>query len=186
MLANPDDEEVGGTTSEIDLDHPKPYEPSHEDNNNNNNDQNFNERRIKNLKVLCVIVTFNICLIILFLYSAVVQGNDPNNATMWKLFYGFHAVMYSVYLVVFLAFCQQSAVVIKPLQLCYVLLIIWSVILIVTSSISMKDANNAAVPTEAGDAPQFTDTTEHAFKIAGAGIGLGAALYHYVLLLHSF
>lgn len=180
MSTNRDnDEEVGDHNSDIDLYHPKPNEPSHED------DQNVNERRIKNPKVLCVIITVNICVIILFLYSAIVQGNDVDYAIMWNLFYGCHAIIYTVYLVVFVAFYQQSAIMIHPLQLCYVLLIIWSVTLIVTSSMSMKDASNAAVPKQSND-PQFTDTTEHAFDIAGAGIGLAAAVYHYILLLYSF
>jgi hypothetical protein len=147
---------------------------------------NTSGRRINNRGALCCMITVNICFIILFLYSAIVQDNDGKYSVLWNLFYGFHAAVYSVWLVLMTCCPDHStAVVITPLQICIGLMIIWSIVLIITSSIIYQDADNEKVAKEENDV-QFTDSTEKIFDITGAGIGLLAAFYHLFLLRYCF
>ena len=126
----------------------------------------------------------NICLIIIFIYSSVVQVNDVDKQIVWNLFYGFNAIIYSVYLVLFVCFPHKSAAVMKPLELCIVALIGWAIGLIITSSIALANADDTTAEEE--NDPKFTDTTEKAFDISGACLCFAAAVYHYILLKYSF
>jgi Transmembrane family 220, helix len=132
-----------------------------------------------------ILIIISVALMILWVYSAIVQGNDADNSLVWKFFYVMHAVCAGIFVVVRLFFADKGEVIVKPFASLLVLMAIWSVVLIVISSIARSGAKEGGSE-EGGDAPQFTDSEEKSLEIAGAALCLASALYHLIVLKCCF
>jgi hypothetical protein len=132
-------------------------------------------RRFCKTLIFCISLGF----LAIFIYSAIVQDNDVDNNMMWLIFYAIHAGAVSLYILARLCFIDLERIITKPFFAVLGSVAIWSIILVITTSVSYKDTASGGSD-KGGDSDRLNDKEEKALEIAGAAIGLSSALYHMV------
>lgn len=117
----------------------------------------------------------SLILIAIFVYSAIVQGNDEGDAIQWIIFYSLNAVVPAIFLMHYIC-CFP----VRVLHLFSVAMVIWSIVLIVIASLKLSDTA-AGGGVSGGDNDNATLQEEYIFELAGASIGLVSSLFHSLM-----
>lgn len=121
----------------------------------------------------------SLCFFAIFVASATFQGNDTgNSAIVWTIFYALHAVVAGACMV--LQCCNVLPCVEKPVLSLASSMLIWSIIMVVTTSIKLSDAESGGAD-QGGDSANWNDKEEKAYEVAGAALGLASGLYHVLV-----
>ena len=141
----------------------------------NDENESSSKSRLSFISGGCVLLTLvSIALFGLFVYAAVVQGNDVD-ALQWIIFYSFNAALPALFLVYYM--CCFPVIAIYILS---ALVAIWSIVYIVISSLKLKNTSGGDVD-EAEDTNGQSQREEVIFELAGASICLFSSLYHSVM-----
>lgn len=132
----------------------------------------------------CIALTISAFLFVLFIASSVVQDNDTGgSAILYLIFYALHAIVAGAY--IFSHFMCK----LRFTRLVTGLgggMLIWSIVLVVISSVQYSNTTAADDITDAGgDNPNATKKEEIAYEIAGAALGAASALYHVCMTRKS-
>lgn len=115
----------------------------------------------------------------IFVASAIFKTNDAGGVSvLWTLFYSLQAIVAGACLV--LQCCLKLPCVRKPVLGLAVSMLVWSIIMVIITSINLADAPGGG-PSEGGDNNDWTNREEKAYELAGAALGLASALYHVLV-----
>lgn len=132
----------------------------------------------------CIRMSLSILLLVIFVYSTVVQFNDENLSVAWTLFYLLHAIV----ILLILALLRRGNTLKAEGTMFTLLPVIgislWSLVFIAVTSLELS-RTPAGGPEEGGDNPGASEREEIAYELAGACLGLVSAAYHG-MMLHSY
>jgi hypothetical protein len=142
-------------------------------------DQNEQPKQRKSFSCSCgafMILIISTAFFVLFVYSATTQGNDSDKL-QWLLFYALSATLVALFMVSYMC-CF-------PAKVFYVLtlgMIIWSIVIIVLTSLDFKKAEKGGAKEGTGDNDNQTLRQELGYELGGASLSLLSSLYHITMI----